>query len=171
MPDDRKKAILSRLTESRSPVSASVLAQELGVTRQVIVGDVALLRASGSNVIATPRGYLLDRRESTVYVVDSVHSSEREELLEELYTIIEFGCGMLNVIIEHPVYGRLTCELNIFTREEAEGFVKKLEDAGCQPLSSITKSGHLHTLKCPSEEHFKQVKEALSLKGFHRGYI
>ncbi len=166
MPENRKEAILARLTESRSPISASVFAQELGVTRQVIVGDVALLRARGSNVIATPRGYLLDRREAASYVVSSRHGSSREELLDELFTMIDHGCGMLDVIVEHPVYGRLTCELNIFTKEEAEAFIKKLEDAGCQPLSSITMEGHHHTLQCPSEAHFKRVREALKAKGF-----
>lgn len=164
MADNRKDAILTRLSQTKDPVSASVLAQELGVTRQVIVGDVALLRAAGSNVVATPRGYLLDRRENASYVINSNHNSSR--LLEELYIIIEHGCGLLNVIVEHPVYGRLTCDLNIFTRGEAEAFVQKLLDAGCQPLSAITKEGHLHTLQCPSEAHFRKLQEELKEKGF-----
>ncbi len=165
MSDERKMAILARLKESDSPVSASVLAKELGVTRQVIVGDVALLRASGSSVIATPRGYLFDRRETARYVVTSTH--EHDRLLEELCLILDCGCGIVDVMVEHTVYGKICCDLHIFTKEEARVFVEKLEEEKALPLSVITNSNtHLHTLQCPSEKHFLQAKELLKSKGF-----
>ena len=53
----RREVILQRLSKAKAPVSASVMAAELGVSRQIVVGDVALLRAGGAEIEATPRGY------------------------------------------------------------------------------------------------------------------
>lgn len=168
MTEERKTTIMARLQDSATPISASVLAKELGVTRQVIVGDVALLRASGSSIIATPRGYLLDRRESTRHVISSSHESDR--VLEELYIILDCGCGVLDVKITHAVYGEITCELLIFTREEAVNFVNRLKEHDVQPLSAISSNRvHHHTLQCPSEKHFRQVQEMLKARGFQEG--
>ena len=43
----RRQAILDRLRTADRPVSASALAAGLNVSRQIIVGDIALLRADG----------------------------------------------------------------------------------------------------------------------------
>ena len=51
---ERREAILSRLEQACDPVSATALAGALSVSRQVIVGDIALLRASGAPIAATP---------------------------------------------------------------------------------------------------------------------
>ena len=42
---ERRQAIARRLERARSPVSATALAREFSVSRQIIVGDVAILRA------------------------------------------------------------------------------------------------------------------------------
>ena len=55
----RRECILTRLNSAGAPLSASTLAAELGVSRQIVVGDVALLRAGGAQIDATPRGYQL----------------------------------------------------------------------------------------------------------------
>ena len=55
----RRDEILQALAGASGPVSAAALAARLGVSRQVVVGDVALLRAAGSPIVATPRGYVL----------------------------------------------------------------------------------------------------------------
>ena len=57
--DARRAEILSTLAKSQRPISATTLAAEYHVSRQSIVGDIALLRASGADIIATSRGYLL----------------------------------------------------------------------------------------------------------------
>ena len=58
---ERRQAILEQLKRAEKPVSATALARQYGVSRQIIVGDVALLRAGGEPISATPRGYVLDR--------------------------------------------------------------------------------------------------------------
>ena len=52
----RRSAIYAQLTQASAPVSATTFAQRFSVSRQVIVGDIALLRAEGHSITATPRG-------------------------------------------------------------------------------------------------------------------
>lgn len=56
---ERRQEILKLLHQSAHPISASALAERFSVTRQVIVGDIALLRSSGADILATPRGYCI----------------------------------------------------------------------------------------------------------------
>ena len=55
----RRRRILERLRPQASPIPASELAREFRVSRQCLVQDVAILRASGQEILATPRGYRL----------------------------------------------------------------------------------------------------------------
>ena len=85
----RRKVILERLTEANAPLSASVLAGELGVSRQIVVGDVALLRASGTQIDATPRGYQLHpAARGYTGILACVHSTA-DQMREELYTVVD----------------------------------------------------------------------------------
>lgn len=163
MSQERREKIVDCLGQSEKPVSASTFARDLGVTRQVIVGDVALLRASGVQVVATPRGYILEKEVSNQYIVACAHDSSC--MLEELYTVIDCDCGFVDVTVEHPLYGEITCNLHLFSRTEAEEFVVKFEETGSRPLSEITNHFHLHRLQCPSPAHFEKAVEALREKG------
>ncbi len=161
---DRKDLIVESLNKTTLPISASTFAKSLGVSRQVIVGDIALLRAKGFSIIATPKGYVLEEKSTTSYIVPCCHDSE--SLLEELYTIVDCGCGVLDVIVDHQIYGQLVGKLHIFSRKDADDFVKSMKKENMKPLCSVTNQLHLHTLSCPSEKHFTQVKKALADKGF-----
>ena len=55
---ERRQQIARLLSASQAPISATTLSQELGVSRQIIVGDIALLRAAGQEITATARGYV-----------------------------------------------------------------------------------------------------------------
>ena len=55
---ERREEILQRITNSKTPVSGAALAKSCEVSRQVIVQDIALIRAAGYDVIATNRGYI-----------------------------------------------------------------------------------------------------------------
>lgn len=162
MAERRKKIIMEQLEQSQQPISASTFAQELGVTRQIIVGDIALLRAGGASIIATPRGYLLESKPSPSFLIACKHN--KEGMRDELYTIVDCGCGLIDVIVEHPLYGQITCNLHIFSRSEADAFLEKLEETQAQPLCQITNDIHLHTLQCPSEVHFQEVLAKLKAK-------
>lgn len=165
MSEQRRKTILSQLSQSQSPLSASFFAELMGVTRQVIVGDIALLRASGAKIIATPRGYLLESKPENNYILPCIH--DEAGLAEELYTIVDSGCGLIDVIVEHSLYGQITCNLHIFSRKDVDNFIEKMKETKARPLSYITNDIHLHTVQCPSEEHFFQLKRLLQEKGFY----
>ncbi len=161
---ERRDIIIEELTKSSSPISASALAKNLGVSRQIIVGDIALLRAKGHSIFATPKGYILEEKENKSYIVPCCHDSE--SLLDELYTIVDCGCGILDVIVDHKIYGQLVGKLHIFSRKDADDFVTNMKAENATPLCSVTNQLHLHTLSCPTEKHFFEVEEALKNKGF-----
>ncbi len=161
---ERKHWIIKELEITDGPISATQLAQKLGVSRQLIVGDVAILRASGKDIIATPRGYLLEKQHVSQYTIACRHTAE--QTLDELYTIIDNGCSVLDVIVEHQVYGQLVGELHIFSRKDADAFVTSLQASNQEPLSSLTEHIHLHTLNCPSKKHYEDLKEDLNRKGY-----
>ena len=103
----RRDAILKLIQQGEAVISASALAKQFHVSRQLIVGDIALLRAQGCHIIATPRGYLYEQRDNdqTVKTIAVCHRSE--ELSDEIYTIVDLGGALLDVIVEHPLYGEL----------------------------------------------------------------
>ncbi len=163
----RREKILQTLSGASGPVSAGVLASELGVSRQAVVGDVALLRAGGSPITATPRGYVLEDAAPTGRILCTVACRHgMDGLLQELYTVVDCGCGVLDVTVEHPVYGQLSGQLQVFSRFDADEFVKKLSENSAQLLCRLTGDIHLHTLSCPDEAHRERVLAALAEKEF-----
>lgn len=161
----RRSQILDYLTQADGPLSATALAHTLQVSRQIIVGDVALLRASGANIIATPRGYLLDRpAPGHTYTVACRHT--QEDMERELNLMVDHGCTVESVVVEHPVYGQLVGQLNLSSRYDVAQFIQKAREHGMRPLSDLTGGIHLHTLQCKEEEAFHRLVEALRQAGF-----
>lgn len=164
--ETRRARIKKALLDSRTPISASRLAGELGVSRQIIVGDIALLRAAGTEIIATPRGYTLpagSAAQGKTFRIACRHRSEQME--EELFTIVDHGCQVLDVIVEHPIYGELTGSLHLASRYDAEEFLRRCRNESAAPLSLLTEGIHLHTILCPDEDAFQRVTDALREKG------
>lgn len=160
----RREKITQLLQGADGPLSASLLAETLCVSRQIIVGDVALLRAGNSPIVATPRGYVIEQSHdiSNIYTIACKHP--KTALLSELYCIVDCGCAVLDVTVEHPVYGQISGQLHIKSRYDADLFHQKLCESDAQPLSSLTGNTHLHTISCPSKEHYDNLCLALSKK-------
>lgn len=162
---DRKEKIIEEIKKSNKPISASTLAKKLGVSRQIIVGDVALIRASGTNIIATPRGYILDsKQQNQTYTIAVNHS--QEQMSDELYTIVDLGGCAIDVIVDHPVYGQLTGKLHLSSRYDVDQFIKKVNNNQAKPLSQLTDGLHLHTIQCPNEDTYQRIVSALDEKGY-----
>ena len=160
--EERRAAILETLAQSAGPVSASALAGRFGVSRQLIVGDVALLRAGGAAIDATARGYVVQGRQAGLIRRAARHQAS--DMAAELQIMVDNGCTVLDVIVEHPVYGQLTGTLGLASRYDVKEFIRRSEAA--QPLSLLTEGAHLHTLSCPDEESFLRVREELRIAGF-----
>ncbi|MBQ8393634.1 MAG: transcription repressor NadR [Clostridia bacterium] len=162
--EERRKAILFKLKNSISPISASTLATDFSVTRQIIVADIALLRASGIPISAKNRGYILDGKNEGLRKRIAVKHG-KEEVSNEFYAIVDNGGKIIDVIVEHPVYGRISAELNISSRYDADEFVKKITQAGVNPLSLLTEGLHIHTIDVKDENTFKRITDKLSELG------
>ncbi len=159
----RRDAIRDVLTQAAGPVSATALAGRFGVSRQLIVGDIALLRAGGAAIEATARGYVVQRdREGLRRQVACRHQAADME--RELQIMVDNGCTVLDVIVEHPVYGQLTGGLGLASRYDIQQFIRRAQAA--RPLSLLTEGVHLHTLSCPDQEAFLRVREELAGAGF-----
>ncbi len=162
---ERRQQILNILAEADAPVSASTLAAQLDVSRQIIVGDVSLLRASGHGIQATPRGYVSEEAPKTYPFVGTILCRHDEsQLEEELNTIVDFGATCIDVTVEHGIYGTLTGELGISSRYDVSLFMEKL-DSEDKPLSTLSGGLHLHRIGCRDRELFELVCEALRKKG------
>lgn len=161
----RRNAILDRLRASKVPVSASLLAGEFSVSRQIIVGDIALLRAAGEAISATPRGYLLAREaQGLLRTVACRHGIDGTR--QELYLLVDNGCSVLDVVVEHAVYGQLVGQLQLHSRYDVDQFMDRLGQEGNKPLSTLTEGIHLHTLRCPDEAAYERARDALLAAGF-----
>jgi transcriptional regulator of NAD metabolism len=152
----RRAEVLRILRTADGPVSAASLAAGFSVSRQIIVGDVALLRASGENIIATPRGYALSSSGAGfIGTAACVHGMDGME--KELNIMVDNGCTVINVIVEHPVYGQITGELHLSSRHDVRQFMDKVSEYGASLLSALTGGVHLHTLSCPDEATFRRT--------------
>ena len=161
----RRETILERLNRAETPVSASALAAQLGVSRQIVVGDVALLRAGGAQIDATPRGYQLHPAEKgCTGILACVHRTE-DEMRTELYTVVDQGGVVMDVAVENSLYGELRGNLNLASRYDVDNFIQQAKNAPESLLSRMTGGVHLHTLHCPDAESFQRIKKALDEKG------
>jgi len=163
--EKRREKIFDIISNAKTPVSASALAGDLGVSRQVIVGDIAILRAAGHEIIATARGYMLPNfKETNQYKIVCQHPPE--DTKDELYTIVDHGAQVLNVRVEHNMYGEITGHLNLSTRQDVDTFMDRVENSEVKLLSELTMGIHIHTIACDNLSHFEQVQAALSAAGY-----
>lgn len=164
--EERRSAILNKLKYADSPLKGGDLSKEFNVSRQVIVQDIALLRAEGNDIIATPQGYVLMSPTSHfIKRVIAVKHSE-DDIEEELKTIVSLGGRILDVTIEHKIYGEITGKLMLKSIYDVEMFIKKLKDENVKPLSKLTEGVHIHTIEADNETDMERILNVLRAKGF-----
>lgn len=159
---DRRKKLLFLMRESDAPLSGTQLGKVTGVSRQVVVQDIALLRTEGHAIVSTARGYLLDEPKHVTRLMKVCHTDAQVE--EELTTIIDLGGSVLNVMVNHRVYGKVEAPLNIKNRRDIQKFVNDLKTGKSTPLSNVTSGYHFHKIAAESEEILDEIEEALRQK-------
>ncbi|MDP4147303.1 MAG: transcription repressor NadR [Bacillota bacterium] len=164
--NERRKYITQCLVNSSEPLKGYTLAEKLGVTRQVIVKDIAIMRAAGQNIIATPKGYVLFKKEEMNIKRIIAVSHKADDIQEELSTIVKYGGIIEDVIIEHPLYGEIKGMLMIKSLFDVENFMTKQKEYGAEPLSKLTGGVHLHTVIASNEQDYENILKALRDKGF-----
>ncbi len=164
----RRKEIIAYLSTCAEPVNGTELARRFGVSRQVIVQDIALLRAENREILSTNKGYVLyqpaNMRNSHTAVVLVQHQAE--ETIEEMRTIVEYGGRMLDVFVDHDLYGQIRADLVINDMEDAEDFCRKMKRSASRPLKELTGACHYHTIAAPSPKVIDLIKKELKEKGF-----
>lgn len=155
--DERRKQIVQILETSTQPVKGSELAAKLEVSRQVIVQDIALIRAKGYEIIATPQGYIIYVKSNITEYIKCKNHINDEEIYDELKIIVDMGGTIKDVIIDHPIYGILKADLNISTQRDILSFMDKIKCDEFKQLSSLSKQDHTHTIEAPNREILNDI--------------
>ena len=161
---ERRKKILSLMRQSSQPLSGGSLGKATGVSRQVVVQDIALLRTEGHPIIATARGYLLDGPNQLTRLFKVCHTNEQTE--EELTIIVDLGGCVLDVMVNHRIYGKMSAPLNIKNRRDIQVFMNNLKTGKSTPLLNVTSGYHFHQIAADSDEILDEIEEALRKKNF-----
>lgn len=163
---ERREKIMEILLDNTDPVSGSELAKRVGVSRQVIVQDVALLRAVNKNILSTTKGYLLYYQEKQKVNRCFMVNHTTEQIEDELCTIVDNGGKVLDVVVSHEIYGTIAADLIIVTRQDVYDFVEKVRLKKTVPLKQLTDGKHLHTVEADTEVALDRIEEALRSKKY-----
>lgn len=166
--EERRNQILQMLKNQSTPLSGTALAGAFHVSRQVIVQDIALMRAENHDILSTNRGYLYRRRDSCDSLPKRVffvrHSTQ--QVLDEFMAVLELGGMILDVVVEHELYGQIRVDLLIESEQDAREFYEKLMLSKDNPLKVLTDDCHYHTVAAPSERLLDLIEQELRHKGF-----
>lgn len=164
--EERRKEILQIIRESKDAVSGTGLARQLHVSRQVIVQDIALLRAADYPVVSTTKGYFLNEAKSVSRVFKVFHTDADTE--DELNCIVDMGGFVADVFVEHKIYGKLSAPLSIGSRRDVRHFIEELDSGAASPLKKLTSDIHFHTVEAADEQILDAIEAELKEKNYLR---
>ena len=163
---ERREELVRLLRTAREPIVGAELARRVGVSRQMLTHDVTLLRLSGVDIMATRYGYML-RTPEPIRHRDVLHvQHDRGGMVEEMTILVDLGIRILDIGIDHPVYGPLRAELCISSRHDVWELVAHLEQTGAAPLCEITGGRHSHTVEAPRPDLLAKAREQLRVRGY-----
>ncbi|MBE1553667.1 transcription repressor NadR [Sporosarcina limicola] len=162
--EERRQLIVETLRTASRPIPGRELGEMTNVSRQVIVGDITLLKARNQPIMATSQGYVYmhaqlapERCEKTIVCR---HAPEQTEL--ELNIFVDNGVTVKDVKIEHPVYGDLTASIMVSNRNDVKEFIEKVSQVNGVFLLKLTDAGiHLHTVMADNEQQIINAEDAL----------
>lgn len=160
----RRKKIIELMKQSEAPLSGGALGKATGVSRQAVVQDIALLRTEGYPIVATARGYMLEKSHEAVRLFKVHHTSEQTE--EELNAVVDLGGNVRDVLVNHRAYGKISVPLDIRSRRDVQLFVEQIRTGKSVPLLNITSGYHFHHIAADSEEILDEIEDTLRKKGF-----
>ena len=161
---ERRKEIVAMIMAAEEPVSGAMLSERLGVSRQIIVQDIAMLRAEGYDVLSTHQGYVITKGPFAERVFKLRHTSEQTE--DELSSIVALGGTVVNVFVWHKVYGKIEVGMNIFSERGVAQFMDGIKSGKSKELMHITEGYHYHTVRADSEETLNTIEKMLEEKGY-----
>ena len=162
--EERRKGIVARLLSEDQPVTGGELAEQFGVSRQIIVQDIAVLKAAGYDILPTHHGYIVQKTPLVQRVFKVRHTTEATE--DELSCIVERGGTVVDVFVWHKVYGRIEAKLNIFSPLHVKQFIEGVRSGKSTELMNITGGYHYHTVRADSEETLDAIHRALCERNY-----
>lgn len=163
-PYERRKELALILASKKCAVPGDELAKELKCSRQIIVSDIAILKASGYDIISTNRGYIINSSPLLEKVFKVKHTSE--ETKEELNLIVNSGGIVADVFVWHKVYGKIKADLNIFSPAGIDKFIEGIKSGKSTELMNITDGYHYHTVKADSAKILDEIEYELNKRNF-----
>lgn len=161
---ERREQILKILKNSEKPVAGVELAKKLDVSRQVIVQDMALLRANGVEILSTNRGYIVNEENTISRVFKVIHTDEQVE--EELNLYVDFGGRVEDVFVFHKIHGVIKVDMNIKSRMDVKKYLQDISTGKSTQLMKLTSNYHYHTITAESEAILDLIQEELKERGF-----
>jgi len=166
----RRARIVELLREGHRPITGSEFSVSLGVSRQAIVNDMAILRAAGEPIGGSPQGYHWDGDPTSGVFAILTCAHDREGSQKELETLVAHGVTVHDVVIDHPLYGEIRADLMISSHRDVERYMEVLHTSGTRPLSSLTDGVHRHRVRAPDDVALASARGDLELLGFlHEG--
>ena len=162
--EERRKQIANLLLAENRAVSGGELSERFGVSRQIIVHDISLLKANGYEILATHNGYIIQMAPLAEKVFKVYHTTEQTE--DELSLIVELGGTVADVFVWHKAYGRMQAKLNISTKEEISRFIESVRSGKSIELMSITGGYHYHTVRADSVGVLDKIEKELKKKNY-----
>ena len=161
---ERRKSIVNLLLSEQEAISGGTLSERFGVSRQIIVQDITVLKGSGYEILSTHSGYILQKSPLKERVFKLHHTTEQTE--DELNLIVDLGGTDVDVFVWHKVYGRMSAQLNIFSRLHVKQFIEGVRSGKSTELMNITGGYHYHTIRADSEDILNNIEKALDAKGY-----
>ena len=161
---DRRKAIVNRLLSEMGAISGSMLSREFGVSRQIIVQDITVLKGMGYDILSTHSGYIIQKSPLKERIFKLRHTTEQTE--DELSSIVGLGGTVVDVFVWHKVYGKIVAPLNIFSKHHIKQFIEGVRSGKSSELMNITGGYHYHTVRADSDEILNLIEKALEKKGY-----
>ena len=161
---ERRKEIIMFLMSQKEAVSGSVLSEKFGVSRQIIVQDISVLKAAGFGILSTHYGYIVQDTPFVTREIKMYHTTQQTE--DELNCIVDLGGTVVDVFVWHKVYGKMSADLNIFSRLQVKQFIEGVRSGKSTELMNITGGYHYHTVRADSEKILDEIEKALNEKGY-----
>ena len=162
--DERRKSIVNLLLSESRPISGSELSEKYGVSRQIIVKDISILKEQGNDILATSAGYVIRSSPLKERVFKVFHTTEQTE--DELKLIVDLGGTIADVFVWHKAYGKMEAKLNISSRSQIDQFIESVRSGKSVELMHITGGYHYHTVRAENEEVLNRIELTLTEKGY-----
>lgn len=161
---ERRKAIVNLLLSSKEPISGSELSRQFGISRQIIVQDISVLKGTGCEILSTNQGYVIRKSPLCERVFKVRHTTNETE--DELSCIVNLGGTIVDVFVWHKVYGKIEANLNISTQLHIKQFLEGVRTGKSTELMHITSGYHYHTVRAENEAVLDRIEAALTERNY-----